>query len=97
VESPDGAVEVLVGGKVVSHMGPKDFFGEIATFTQEERTASVVAQDPVTVLRLERSSLLRLLEELPGIAITVCEALSKLVSSLTDRLRKFESGQALTE
>jgi CRP-like cAMP-binding protein len=42
---------------------------------------------PVRFLRLDRDDLLRLMEELPAIAIGICRNLSRRVSELTERVR----------
>jgi CRP-like cAMP-binding protein len=41
----------------------------------------------VRFLRLDRDDLLRLMEELPTIAIGICQTLSRLVSELSGRVR----------
>ena len=47
----DGAAEVRQDGAVVGHMGPGEFFGEIAILDPSgRRTASVVAATPMRVL-----------------------------------------------
>ena len=50
------------------------------------RTASAVAATPTRLLYLERSALLALLEELPGLAMPLLRNLSARVRELTDRL-----------
>ena len=54
----------------------------------ETRTATVSTTSPVRLLRLDRSDLLRLMEELPSIAICICQTLSKMVSELTERVQR---------
>ncbi len=80
----EGRVEVVKGGRLVNQLGPGDFFGEVALFDARHRTATVVACEAVRVLRLERTNLLRLMEELPAIAITLCETLSRRVRDLLE-------------
>jgi len=82
----DGMVRVTIGSTLLSEQGPKSFFGEIAVLEGENRTATVATTTPVRLLRLDRNDLLRLMEELPAIAICICQTLSKKVSELTDRL-----------
>eukprot|EP00928_Gymnodinium_smaydae_P087383 TRINITY_DN71654_c0_g1_i1.p1 TRINITY_DN71654_c0_g1~~TRINITY_DN71654_c0_g1_i1.p1 ORF type:complete len:722 (+),score=159.00 TRINITY_DN71654_c0_g1_i1:111-2168(+) len=52
-----GRCEVLVGGKVISTIGRKDFFGELAMLHASARSATVRAMTQVTVLSLSRDDL----------------------------------------
>ncbi|MGA9838852.1 MAG: cyclic nucleotide-binding domain-containing protein [Thermoplasmata archaeon] len=66
-----GRVQVRKGGKVVAHLGPGDFFGELALFENRPRSADVVAVESTRVVVLsrwefwgfasERSDLLRII------------------------------------
>jgi hypothetical protein len=82
----EGSVRVTVGSTLLSEQGPKSFFGEIAVLEGENRTATVETVTAVRLLRLDRNDLLRLMEELPAIAICICQTLTKKVSELTKRL-----------
>jgi hypothetical protein len=83
----EGQVRVTRGETLLREQGPKSFFGEIAVLEGESRTATVVTTTPVRFLRLDRDDLLRLMEELPAIAIGICQTLSRLVSELSERVR----------
>jgi ATP/ADP translocase len=82
----EGAIEILLGERLLAKMGPGDFFGEIALFEGTPRTADAVARTRVRLLQLERTDLLSLIEEMPGIAVTLIQTLSRRVSELTKRL-----------
>ena len=82
----DGRVQVTKSGKHLSELGPRSFFGEVAIFEGAARSATVQAVAPTRVLRLGRAELLRLMEEFPGIAIGVCQNLSRRVRELSDRV-----------
>jgi hypothetical protein len=83
----NGTVAVSTGDTVLTHLGPKKFFGEVAIFEAARRTADVVAEDQrVELLRLGRDDLLRVMEELPAIAICICQTLSRRVRELTERV-----------
>jgi CRP-like cAMP-binding protein len=73
----DGRVEISKRGKLLKQLGPKEFFGEIAIFEGGARSATAQTPVPTRLLRLGRSDLLRLMEEFPGIAIGVCQNLSR--------------------
>jgi hypothetical protein len=83
----EGQVRVTRGETLLREQGPKSFFGEIAVLEGENRTATVATVTPVRFLRLDRDDLLRLMEELPAIAIGICQTLSRLVSELSERVR----------
>ena len=81
----DGEVEVKKGGKAIGHLTAGDFFGEMAVFEQEARSATVIAKGKVVLLRLDGADLLRLITELPTVAIGICEALTQRVQDMTER------------
>jgi hypothetical protein len=83
----EGTVAVSTGDRLLTQLGPKAFFGEIAVFEAARRTADVVAEDTkVELLRIGRDDLLHLMEELPAIAICICQTLSRRVRELTERV-----------
>lgn len=53
-----GSVDVVHDGAPVAQLGSGDNFGEIALLRNVPRTASVVAREPLTVYRLDRSTFL---------------------------------------
>jgi CRP-like cAMP-binding protein/predicted MFS family arabinose efflux permease len=71
---PDGAYRSL------SSMAPGDFFGEIAALTGSRRTATVVAEEPTTVVEVPAAAL-RSLMALPELG-------SLFLSKLTERLSR---------
>ena len=83
----EGQVRVTRGETLLREQGPKSFFGEIAVLEGANRTATITTTTPVRFLRLDRDNLLRLMEELPAIAIGICQTLSRRVSELTGRVR----------
>lgn len=58
-----GTVKVMVGDHIVSILGAGHLVGEISLLNGIPRTASVVAESPVTVLRIKYLKIKRLLEE----------------------------------
>jgi len=82
-----GTVAISTGHTVLTQLGPKDFFGEVAIFEGARRTADVIAEDQqVELLRIGRDDLLRVMEELPAIAICICQTLSRRLRALTERV-----------
>lgn len=79
-----GEVDVVVKANdkeitvAVLHQG--EIFGEIAALTDQPRTSAIQARGPLTVLRLDRQTILNLMGEFPDIAL-------QLITVLADRLR----------
>jgi len=83
----EGTVAITTGNTVLAQLGRTDFFGEVAVFEGATRSANVVTRDgEVRLLRLDRDDLLSLMQELPGIAICICQTLSRRVRNLTERV-----------
>jgi CRP-like cAMP-binding protein len=80
-EHPDGRTISL------AHFGPGDFFGELAMFDSERRSATVETLDDVEAIAILGADMRRLLREHPDIAV-------KLVINLGRRLR--EANERLT-
>lgn len=81
----EGEVGILKGEQEIAHLGQRDFFGELALFEGVQRSATVVARTPLRLLRLERQELLSLIEELPAIAIGICQSLARRVRDTSNR------------
>ena len=82
----EGNVRVTREGKFVKRFKPGEFFGEMAVLDGETRSATVTAATPLRLLRLEKNDLLPLMDEQPGIAIAMCQTLSRHLRALIDRL-----------
>ncbi len=80
----EGRVRVMRDDAVVSTLGPGEFFGEIAVFDGERRSASVIADGPARLLRLDRQDLFEVMEEHPAIAVAICQTLSRRIRELLD-------------
>jgi CRP-like cAMP-binding protein len=57
----------------------------MAVFEGEKRSATCVTATPSKLLRIERADLLSLMEELPSIAIGICQSLSARIRSANSR------------
>jgi CRP/FNR family cyclic AMP-dependent transcriptional regulator len=71
-----GEAVVTIGGKKVNHLGPGDFFGEMALLDGGPRTATVTAETDVTLFALTEWVFRGLLSEHPSIAIRTLEAVA---------------------
>ena len=93
----DGEVEAVA----VSHgeeyrlrsMGPNEFFGEMALFEKEVRTATIRAIRPTRVLTIDKKNFLGGIHEDPSLAFRIVETMSHRIRDLTDRLAQFEEKQ----
>ena len=71
----------VVRGKIASAkgtwaLGPGDFFGEMALLDGGPRTASVVAETPLTTIRIERAPFRQMLKAEPDIALKLLEVMA---------------------
>ena len=82
-----GAVEVRRSDTVLTELGARDFFGEMAMIDGETRSASVVTRTRVQLLRIDRVDLQQAMEDRPGIAIGICEVLSQRLRRLNDKIQ----------
>jgi cyclic nucleotide-binding protein len=78
-----GEVLVRKGGRVLARLGPGDFFGEMALFDDEPRSATVTAVDEVEVLSLQRERFHTLVQQRPSVLMQLC-------TTLVRRLRQAE-------
>ena len=78
VDTPHGGIE----------LGTGDFFGEMALFDGEPRSATVVAVTEVYVMVISRTKFLKVLEAEPKIALAIMATLSR-------RLRAAQQAEAL--
>lgn len=83
----EGQVEVVLeheGQEVrLNVLGQGDFFGEMAIFEGEIRSASVQALGPARVLTIDQESLLRRIQEDPSLAFRLLQGLSARVRRLS--------------
>jgi len=75
----EGKAKVTAGysNRAFAHLGPGDFFGELALLDGGPRTASVIAQTPLVTIRIARAEFRKMLESQPDVAIKLLEELSR--------------------
>jgi HEAT repeat protein len=78
-----GEVLVRKGGRVLARLATGDFFGEMALFDDEPRSATVTAVDEVEVLVLQRDRFHSLVQQRPSVLMQLC-------TTLVRRLRQAE-------
>ena len=70
----------------------KDFFGEMALFDREVRSATVRALGEARVLTVDRKSFLRRVHEDPSLAFGIVEQMSRRIRELDTELARFKAG-----
>lgn len=65
----EGRVSITMGGEQLTTLGAGDFVGELGLLTQRERSATVTADGPVTVLHIDGRGFSSMLHEVPQIAV----------------------------
>ncbi|MGH2834110.1 MAG: Crp/Fnr family transcriptional regulator, partial [Solirubrobacteraceae bacterium] len=68
--------------------GPGDFFGELAMFEDELRSATVEAVEPTSVVGVLGPDMRRLMREHPGIATRLVIALGRRLREMNERLSR---------
>ncbi len=64
----EGTASVFVSGEHVATVGPGSTIGEMALIDHRPRTATVVANDPMVLLRFDTRSFKALLDDMPKAA-----------------------------
>ena len=77
-----GNADVVIAGETVAHLGPGDYFGEIAVFDGGDRTASVAATTDVTAISVNSINLRSLIKENPQMGLNLIEGLCSRVRAL---------------
>jgi len=89
-----GEVEALaesVGRQLrLRTMGPNEFFGEMALFEKEVRTATIRAIQPTRILTIDKKNFLGGVHEDPSLSFRILQMMSHRIRDLTDRLARYE-------
>ena len=90
----EGAVEIVRDWSVLTRLGPRDCFGEIAVLDQAPRSASAVAHGMVRCLVLTAESFRHIVRSQGTIGLAVMQVLTERLRLATDREAFLRSGQA---
>ena len=89
-----GRVEVLqatkAGEQHLAFLETGEFFGEMAVFEREKRSATVRASGEARVLKVDKKTLLRRIKEDPLLAVN-------LLQTMSHRIRDLNAGLAIRE
>lgn len=90
-----GKVHVVIDkdGKEVfiTELSEGDFFGEMALFTPELRSATVRAEGEAVVLTVDKRTLLGKIQQEPSLAFRILEHLSTRIRELDDRFARIRA------
>ncbi|HYF12085.1 MAG TPA: cyclic nucleotide-binding domain-containing protein [Actinomycetota bacterium] len=79
----EGEAKVVRRKRTIAHVVPGEFFGEISLLDGGPRTASVIAETPVTTIRIFKRSFDKLVAADPSVA-------SRMLAVVARRLREAE-------
>lgn len=77
----EGTARVETDGRTVARLGAGEYFGEIALLDGEPRTASVIADSPMSLLVIQKPAFDHLVQSVPGLS-------QRLIVVLCARLRR---------
>ena len=83
----EGKAKVLRGKTQVAEVLPGEFFGELSTLDGGPRTATIVAETAVRVIRLFRRSLLAMIRDEPRLALEILEGIARRIREIDRTLR----------
>lgn len=79
-----GAVDLLTDGKLLERVAVGHLFGEMALLDRAERSATAIAAEPTTLVRISRTRFRELIRAEPEFALHV-------MGVLADRLRRMNA------
>ncbi len=93
----DGELSVLKGMGTRHEMklatiASSDFFGEMALFDRQPRSASVVAQNDTHLLMIEETTFTKIMRRHPAIPINICRILSQRIRASHERIQTTMKG-----
>ena len=89
----EGQVEVVreQGAEVqLATLGAGEFFGEMALFDRERRSATVRALGEARVLTVDKRTFLRRIHEDPSLAFRIVKGMSQRIRKLDDQVARLE-------
>jgi len=92
----EGEVEVLIAGEDDSEIrlgvrGEGEFFGEMAIFDRDVRSATVKALGDARVLTVDKKNFMRRVHEDPSLAFRLVETMSHRIRELGEEVARLKS------
>ena len=75
---------------ILATLGAGEFFGEMALFEREVRSATVRAAGPSRILTVDKRTLLRRIQEDPSLAFSILERMSRRLREANSRLMQLK-------
>jgi CRP-like cAMP-binding protein len=73
-------------------LGERDFFGEMALFDREVRSATVKAMGEVRVLTVDKKTFLRRIQDDPSLAFRIVEVMCHRIRKLSAEVGRLKGG-----
>jgi CRP/FNR family cyclic AMP-dependent transcriptional regulator len=89
-----GRVKVHIGNTKLAEFEQGKYFGEMAVFDTQPRSASATTLEPCECLELTQEQLYDAIEETPEIAVNIIRELSRLIRRLNDNINSANSKSA---
>ncbi|MFC1606698.1 cyclic nucleotide-binding domain-containing protein [Candidatus Latescibacterota bacterium] len=90
-----GFVEVLKekGGKEIhlAYLGENDFFGEMALFEREVRSATIRAKGDTSILTIDKNKFLKRIQDDPSMAFRIAEKMSNRIREQNTQLSRIKA------
>ena len=86
----DGSVAISLGNRVVEHVGPGGFFGEMALLDKAPRAATVTAKTDCTLLPIGREDFLDLVKSKPDFSAALLKAIAVRMQYLARQVAKVQ-------
>jgi CRP/FNR family transcriptional regulator, cyclic AMP receptor protein len=83
-----GRVKVHIGDTKLAEVDKGKYFGEMAVFDTQPRSASITTLESCECLELTQEQLYDAIEETPEIAVNIIRELSRLVRKLNENIRQ---------
>lgn len=93
----EGLVEIVKetdrGEVLLALRGKGEFFGEMAIFEREQRSATVRAVGEAQVLTIDKKNLLRRIHEDPSLAFHLVQAMSARIRKMSEEVAEIKIAQ----
>jgi CRP-like cAMP-binding protein len=78
----DGAVDLVVAGRVVETVGPGGIFGEMALIEHAPRTATAIASKPSKIVVIDEARFGALTQNTPEFALRLLRVISRRIRAI---------------